>query len=344
MQLQRATLLLIGILAAGYAACVNDDTSATSPDAGAGQKFDASVDGTVGNDAAPGPDAAGTDAGVADASDGAVQTDARVDAADAADAAPQLDDAGCPVPTGVVANAADAGLPEAGIALWLRADLGLATKDGGVVCRWDDVSGNSRAFLPGTATPPVVETAALNGKPSITFTGNTSYLYRNDVLGLPATSGRTFAAYGRSTDTTHRNQYIYQAAPGTPGTYVGVDTNTFLTAGNREGVYAANNAFDSNVATSTTPHSYIFSVASLVVGSPLPAGLVYAIDGTATTLTKTAGTGLVEDFSAANVTWIGTATDPAFTTKTLAEVLVYDHALSPTERTAVAAYFQSRYP
>ena len=344
MQLQRATLLLIGVLAAGYAACVSDDSSGTAPDAGPGQGFDASVDGTVGNDATTSGDAAGTDAGAPDASDAARQPDAPNDAADAADAPPQLDDAGCPVPTGVVANAADAGLPATGLALWLRADLGLATKDGGVVCRWDDVSGNSRAFLPGTPTPPVVETAGLSGKPSVTFTGNVSYLYRNDVLGLPATSGRTFAAYGRSNDTTHRNQYIYQAAPGTPGTYAGFDTNTFLTAGSREGVYAANNSFDSNVATSTTPHSYIFSIASLVVGSPLPAGLVYAIDGTATTLTKTAGSGLVEDFSAANVTWIGTATDPAFTTKTLGELLVYDHALTPAERAAVALYFQSRYP
>lgn len=279
-----------------------------------------------------------------DATQDVVVADAGVDAADP-DAGPFYDEAGCPLPTGVVGNLADAGFTTTGLALWLRADLGLATTDAGVVCRWDDVSGHDRAFLPATATPPSLDATGLNGKPSVSFSGPDQHLIRNDVLGLGAASGRTVAVFAASNDTTHRYQFFVQAKVGTAGTYFGLDANTFSTVGSREGVYVTNNAYDSDLATSTTPHTHILSISSFTPGGALPGVLVYAVDGTARTLTRTSGglgNGLVEDFTAADITYFG-AGEAGYTGGKLGEMLVWDHALTAPERLAVEQYFQRRY-
>lgn len=273
-----------------------------------------------------------------------VVADAGADSANP-DAGPFYDEAGCPLPTGVVGNLADAGFTTTGLALWLRADLGLAATDGGVVCRWDDVSGHDRAFLPATAAPPSRAAAALNGKPAVVFSGPNQHLIRNDVLGLSGTSGRTVAVFAASNDTTSRYQLFVQAKVGTAGTYFGLDANTFSTVGSREGAYVTNNAYDSDLATSTTAHTQILSISSFAPGGSLPGVLVYAVDGTVRTLTRTSGglgNGLVEDFSAADTTFFG-AGAPGYTGGKLGEMLVWDRKLTAPERLAVEQYFQRRY-
>ena len=317
-----ASSLLVGL---AFAGC--DDSS--SPSA-TGNGFDAggsTFDGAVG----PEPDATSP-------------LDAALDAPDT-DAGPRYDEAGCPLPNGAVGNLADAGFTTTGLSLWLRADLGLAATDAGVVCRWDDVSGHDRAFLPATATPPVVDATGLNGKPSVSFPADGHHLIRADVLGLAATSGRTVAVFASSNDTTTRYELFYQAKLGTPGTYFGIDANTFNTVGGREGVYVTNNAFDSDLATSTTPHTYILSISSFAPGGSLPGVLVYEVDGVVRTLTRTPGglgDGTVEDFSAADVTYFGSAS-PGYLGGKVGEMLVWDHALSDVDRLAVEQYFQRRY-
>ena len=353
MYLRRSSLLLIPAATAAFAACVDDNSSPSQAlDASAPQTFDGSVDAAGAQDTGAVDDASGDvtsdaqDASAAGDADASTPNDAGPDAADAADTGPQFDDAGCPVPTGVVADPGDAGLPATGMALWLRADLGVATRDGGAICRWDDVSGNARAFLPATTTPPALDPVGIKGKPAVSFASTGTYLQRGDLLGLGPTSGRTVAVYARSQDTTRRFQHFFQGQPGTPGNYFGTDANTFQTVGGREGVYVTGNAFDSNVATSTNPRSHIFSISSFAVGGPLPGVLTYAVDGTVTTLTATpggAGAG-VEDFSAATTTWIGVGPTAGFAGAELGEILVYDHALTATERAAVQQYFQTRFP
>lgn len=300
---------------------------------------------------------AGTD--VFDAADAAVQdastvdatADAPADASDASDANVAVDadlgfdDAGCPILGATSVDAADAGLPPSGLVLWLRADKALATVDGGAICRWGDLSGNDHAFAPATASPPVLSATGLNGKPAVSFPASGRHLVRSDVLGIGATSARTVAVYGATQDTTHRFQYWHQGKGGTPGTYFGLDQNTYNTAGSREGAYVTNNGYDSTLATSTNPRTHVLSISSFTSGTTLPAALVYAVDGTVLTLTRTSGglgNGTVEDFSTADFTTIGTAS-AGFTGALLGEVLVYDRALTTPERTAVEQYFTSRF-
>ena len=329
MRIRHAAIVALvpPVLLFAFASC--EDSSGSSP---GGMGADTGVftpDGsTVGPDAAE--DVAVVDGGV----DGAK-----------ADSGPFYDEAGCPLPTGIVGNLADAGFTTTGLALWLRADLGVATTDGGVICRWDDVSGHNRAFVPATATPPSLEAAGLNGKPTVSFPGPDHHMLRNDVLGLSATSGRTVAVFAASNDTTNRYQLFVQAKVGTAGTYFGLDANTFDTAGSLEGVYVTNNSFDSDLPTSTTAHTHILSISSFTAGGALPGVLVYAVDGTVRTLTRNAGglgNGTVEDFSAADITYFG-AGGAGYLGGKLGEMLVWDHALTAPERLAVEQYFQRRY-
>lgn len=283
------------------------------------------------------PDASEADAGEADAAGFDAGTeDGSVDAgADAGvDAGPGRDDAGCPFPTGLTLDAADAGLPT-GLVLWLRADLGVATLDGGAVCRWEDLSGHQNHVFPATATLPRFSPTGLQGGPALLFS-YLNHLVRGDVLGLAATQGRTVAVRSQHTDTTHRFHSMLQGQSGTPGKYFGLDQNTFGTVGSREGVYITNNSYDSNVTTSGTPHVHVYSVSSLVVGTVLPGALVYTLDGVALTLTARPGSSNhVVDFSGANFTAVGYGPQAGFGSAALGDVLMFDHALTETERIAV---------
>jgi hypothetical protein len=102
------------------------------------------------------------------------------DAGDAGDAGVVVlfDDAGCPLPTNAVLDPADAGLPPAGLTLWLRTDIGLAATDAGAICRWEDVSGKGNHFLPGTSTPALYDATGLAGHPAVSIQGPNQYLIR----------------------------------------------------------------------------------------------------------------------------------------------------------------------
>lgn len=362
-------LSAVFLVSALAASCTEDSTpSPAGPDASV-PLLDASTDAEVLSDVVARPDAAALDDAPSGDAGGDAVTDAEVpdvvdasDASDAADAdadatvdaevdaAPALDDAGCPLPTGVVADLGDSGIPATGLSLWLRADLGVATlnavADGGTVCRWDDVSGNGRGFVPATATPPVLAPSGLSGKPAVSFVTSGHHMVRNDVLGMSATSGRTVAVYGSNADTTRRFQFFHQGKVGTAGTFFGLDTNTFNTVGSRRGVYVTNNAYDSNVATSTAPHTEILSISSFAAGGSLPNVLVYAVDGTVTTLTRTSGglgNGKVEDFTPADITFFGSGAAGHLGAQ-LGEMLVYDRELTAPERLAIEQYFKARFP
>ena len=245
----------------------NDVASPNGVDAGV---FDPHTDSAV----PPSVDASGS----TDAADAANTADA----ADAADAAPVLDEAGCPVPTGVTVSLVGAGIPSAGLKLWLRSDIGVntinAVADGGVVCRWDDVSGNGHALTP-AGVPPTKISNGLGAMPAVSF-GAAQNMTRAGVLGIGATSARTVALYSKTPDTTHRWQPFLQGTNGTPGNYFGIDANTFNTVGSREGVYVTNNSYDSDLATSANARSLVLSISSMAKARGCSAGAGIRAAGT----------------------------------------------------------------
>ncbi|MDX2020570.1 MAG: hypothetical protein SF187_10035 [Deltaproteobacteria bacterium] len=337
-------LLALGAYSGLLGAGCDDDDSKRLPDA----NFDAAGGS---QDAAPAdaPLNGGLDANTTGA-------DARVDAAvafgdagegsaDAAFIEPNVDaGAGCQLVSTQHTSAAQAGLPGAGLALWLRADQGVYKDQNNGVCAWVDHGGAGHALLSAANQRPVFVAGAGNVLPSIQFTGGGKSLSIAGVLGIAPQSGRTYIAVQKLVNTTSRLQAIIQGQSGTPGTYVSIDSNPFQTVGSREGVYVTNNAYDSDVATSTELRVHAFVVNPMVIGSAILPATSYRINGTVATLTRTPG-GLgntnFENFSGANFTAVGVGQSGS--DYSLREILIYDHALSAQEIAQVEAALFARY-
>jgi hypothetical protein len=102
-----------------------------------------------------------------------------------------------------------------------------------------------------------------------------------------------------------------------------------------------NNAYDSSLATSLTPHVHTYTIQTMTLGAPVLSGINYRVDGTALTLTRTAGglgNGNFESFAGANYTSVASTNEG-----TVAEVLVYDRALTATEAGTIEAALKARY-
>jgi hypothetical protein len=106
-----------------------------------------------------------------------------------------------------------------------------------------------------------------------------------------------------------------------------------------------NNGYDSALATSTELRVHVYTMGTsgpLTVGTPVLPAIDYRVNGATQTLTRTAGglgNGNFESFAEANFTSVGGNAAEAF----VAEVLVYDRALSVPEREAVEASLKTRY-
>jgi len=241
-------------------------------------------------------------------------------------------------------STAGASIPEAGLVLWVRADVGVGKTPENSVCVWEDQSGNGHHLSQETNSSRPVAGAILGGQSALDFDAGRRLL-RDDVLGIGATSGRTFVVVATTKSLTLRAFFLYQGRSGDVGKYVGIDINSFNTSGQRFGAYMTNNAYDTNLATDLSPHVHTLLVSSMTPGDAVLDHMNYSVDGVSLALTRTAG-GLgntrIEDFSLANTTAVGT-TSGAWADLTVAEVLIYDHALSSEDQGQVSSYLNTRY-
>jgi hypothetical protein len=324
---------------------IGDDASAAAaaPQAEATVAPDAS-------DAGGEPREAAADASDDSATDGAadVVTPAEASADAAPDAAPDIDaGAGCLSPgTESPLSAASAGLPADGLALWVRADRGVYMTAQSEVCAWKDQSGNDR-LLSAASTRPIWQGASVGGMPAIHFSAVGTDLYTPDLLGIGATSARTFIAVAELVNTTGRFHPILQGQGNSAGTYLGIDANTWQTAGSLEGVYVTNNSYDTALATSASPRVHVLTVTTLMPGTAVTAAIDYRVNGATQTFTIKAGSGTLVDFSAADFTAVGavsgTPSTPGYGDAMVAEALIYDRALTVNERAAAEAALEARY-
>ena len=307
----------------------------------------AGTGGTAGTGAAGAGAMGGVDGGLDAAPDGSTDapretqplTDGGDASADAAETEPPYDaGADCLAPSNEAAlSATGAGLPASGLVFWLRGDHGVYKTAANAVCAWADQSGHHQ-LLGNVSTRPTWAPTGLGGQAAVHFTNQ--LMATSGVLGIAPTSPRTIIAVSTLVSTTQRFQAFVQGQSGSAGTYLGLDTNTFNTAGSREGVYAMNNGYDSALATAATPRVHVYTISTMTPGTPVLAGIDYRVNGATMTLTRTPaglGNGNFEDFSGANATSVGGP--DAF----IAEVLVYDRALTIDERVAVEAALKTRY-
>jgi len=223
-----------------------------------------------------------------------------------------------------------------GLQLWLRADAGVTTNAGGGVTQWLDQSTNANnAVQPTDIAAPVLVNGALNSRPVLRFDGGDDFLDVADAASLSGTGdvasffvvrfetfgGRYNAVWAKTVNNLPAPTDIYtQPGSGELTVFRGDGTLNNLTpvssAPLRENAYLVL-GFD--VSGSTLTH--------YVNNQPNGSGVVTLNTADGNTPLK-----------------IGTRGD-GFTRLRgdLAELLIFDRALSASERTNVFTYLQTKY-
>ena len=246
-------------------------------------------------------------------------------------------------------SAASAGIPASGLVLWVRADHGIYKTAQDAVCVWRDQSGSGNDLRPYNGTLPIWQNAAVGGQPAIHANLPGQVLYANNVLGIPATSGRTFIAVSKVMPANGRFNPIIQGQLNSASIHIAIDPNTWQTAGSREGAYVTNSSFDTSLATQTTaPRLHVLTVSTMAPGTALSSALAYRVDGVAQTLTIRSGNGSIQSFAAANYTSVGAVNGSPSSGVVegdglVAEALIYNRPLAADEIAAVETAFKARY-
>ncbi len=223
-----------------------------------------------------------------------------------------------------------------GLQLWLEADVGVTTNDAGGVVQWEDQSLNGHLAAQATdALAPTLVEGALNNRPVVRFDGDDDFLEIPDAdsLSLPNDMA-TFYVVKFDDFATYRAVWAKTAGnlPAATDIYA-VPNSGVLRAFRGDGT--PNNL--SSVDTSIPLRPAIYLVLGFdVAGSTLTHYLNnQAIGSGPVTTTVSDGNTPLK---------IGTRDD--FVTRLkgdLAEVLIYDRALSDSERAGVFDYLQTKY-
>jgi hypothetical protein len=254
-------------------------------------------------------------------------------------------------PASMAGDTARAALPE-GLVLWLRSDHGVVRDPGDRVTSWRDLSSRGHDLVTPAGRPgPRWIVRAWRCLPALRFDGSASLL-RSDVLGLAPDQPRTYVVVSRLRDTFERSQLFAQGESGSLFRQVGLEANTWQTAGSRFGLYVVDNAFDASMPTHRRLALHVLAIASLTLDRPLvgPEGgtpaLRYWIDGSAQDLSLRSGTGrLREGLAGATRTSVGRFAGPGEYgyRGDVFEVQVYDRALDDAARGRIEARLAARY-
>jgi hypothetical protein len=249
-------------------------------------------------------------------------------------------------PAGAPLSATALGLPSDGLKLWVRGDRGVYKTATGAVCAWRDQSGNGRVLLPG-GVRPTWEGDSVGTLPAIHFKTTSDQLGVGDVLGIGAASARTFIAVDALVKDDGRFHPILQGQGNTDATYVGIDANTWSSAGKLEGAYLGGSSYDSTTPTTTSPRLHVLVLSTMAENAPVPDSALYRVDGTTQTLNYRSGSGKILPFATANFTVVGdvssTPSNGIHGDARVAEALIYDRALTTPEITAVETSLMARY-
>jgi hypothetical protein len=213
-------------------------------------------------------------------------------------------------------------LPRTGLLLWLRADAGV-TSSGGRVSRWLDQSGNGFvASMTAAARQPSFVGGALNGQPVIRFSGAQSLglspfvsptRFTVLVVGKNSNTSETFSMILGPGGNAPNNQLRWEN--GSQALLVGTGNNLPVTTSN----VGNTRAYHTLSATYDGTTMYVF------------------YNGTATSGNNFTTTG---PWTLAQIgAWYSTY----FMNGDVAEILMYDHALSGSDLSGATAYLRSKY-
>jgi hypothetical protein len=220
-------------------------------------------------------------------------------------------------------------IPLTGLRLWLRGDTGVVTESNGALQMWLDQSGSNNNAVQATGTcQPMAVPNIVNNIPAIYFDGNRKFLSlpANMFNGMQAGE---IVAILRATDAQpHESRGLWN---------FGNETTE------PSSLYPDSNGNITESFASFYPHS---------IGAPLQRSDWYSVyDISADSSQWTVSTNGTSQFqSAFNTVFfpvaptVGSATGEqnAFDGE-IAEIMVYDHVLSPAERTAITGYLTNKY-
>jgi len=236
----------------------------------------------------------------------------------------------------------------AGLQLWLRADAGVeagdgvAATDGQAVARWLDQSGHGRHFgNDSVAGRPLYQASVTHGLPALSFNGENQWLQGLPMPGLGSNDLTIFAVLTGADSSSELNQ---EQAIFADRSWAGAVLQRSTWGGGGLVFYS----------------NYQLGPASQIVGGSLPvdgfaAHIVTAqkllntsatisIDGAAVAST---GSGIVLSPHTGGTTYVGghfrQNLDYTGYHGTIAEILVYDQALSLDEFNATGSYLAQKY-
>src|SRR5438270_3152056 len=212
-------------------------------------------------------------------------------------------------------------IPSVGMALWLRGDNGVVVSGGNVISAWLDNSGKNNNAVQGSGgLQPTLAANALNGRPVVHFNGNQYLTLPNLMNGAGA--GEIFMVVKSATDGGYRRMMRFGAS-GNGSAYPWVDGNVYEDFGSTVQYLLGNPPQALN-------QYHIYNVSSKTNE------WVARFDG----LEEHRETSNTVAFSANPL--IGHSNSENFAGD-MAEIIIYDHVLTPAERKATENYLGSKY-
>ncbi len=220
-------------------------------------------------------------------------------------------------------------IPPSGLKLWLRADAGV-TSSGGLVSAWADQSGNGNDASQGTATyQPTVVSNSLNGLPVIHFDGNYNMMVlpTSTDLGIQSSPYEFFIVARPTADATYGHVYFLLSG----GSYEQFEYH-LVSTGNARFIPNSGNYLDKS-GDYTDGAAHIFAGRASSTGGSVR---VDGVDGAVFTSDLTSS-------DTGNLCLGARQFSTFFFNGDIAEVIVYNRVLSPSERTQVEQYLATRY-
>lgn len=219
----------------------------------------------------------------------------------------------------------------AGLQLWLKADAGAGTNDGDAIASWTDQSGNTKHATQATGTKrPTYKTNIQNGKPVARFDGGDALVTPSITLGaftvcvVFSASANGFIYEQSATANSNNGSYLYTDITQTSQIY-----RAAVQSGKSR---AANWGIGSTWRVVTQRFGGTHATNQLWINGTLQT----MSDGS---FTSDPGTTPISD-----VINIGSRNQAGvFLTGDIAEILIYNSALSSTDRSAVETYLQAKY-
>jgi Chitobiase/beta-hexosaminidase C-terminal domain/Concanavalin A-like lectin/glucanases superfamily len=228
-----------------------------------------------------------------------------------------------------------ANVPRTNLLSWLKADNGVVTS-GSNVTQWTDMSSvANNATQSNSSNQPTLVTNAVNGLPALSFNGTSDYLQFGSGFANFVPGFSFFMVVKPTATATNYRDYLYFATNNTNTDSAIFEANTGVSGSMN--LYSFTGSTSSSIGSSTaiTPSQY-----QLIEGTNNGAGT-----GILYTNGVQQATGFLYDMS--NVTrtnnYIGGRATNFFYQGQIAEILVYNTALTTAQRAAVESYLQARY-